>query len=249
MRRDIYGGKDPRDLPAYTVTEASRYLDIARTTVSQWVKGRGRGEARAPRSGRPLVQPAQLAKPTLLSFNNLVELHVLAALRLDERIPMHVLREALDWVSRRLDVARPLLSNRFQKEKEGVRLFYQHIERLVNDVDGAEEIKEHLIDLTVDRGQVQLPDVLDAYLRRIERDTNGVPIRLFPVVLKDLENRPVAVDPRRSFGRPVVANTGVPTFALVERYQAGESVAVLAQEFRLDPEQVRFALRYEREAA
>jgi uncharacterized protein (DUF433 family) len=243
MKRDIYGGKDPRDLPAYTVTEAARYLDLAPSTLRQWVDGRSYATRSGPRSAAGLIVPAGPERPLLLSFHNLVESHVLAGMRLKEGIAMHKVREALALVSKHLKVERPLLSDRFLSD--GAELFFKHIEEMP---DGSEK-REHLIDVTGARGQVHIPEITEVYMRRIQRDVQGVPIRLFPVVLRDLENEPIMVDPRCSFGRPVVAGTGVPTFALAERYRASESIDELAKDFRLDREKVRVALRYEREAA
>lgn len=78
MAIDIYGGRDPRDLPMYTVTEGARYLDLPVSTLRDWVRGR-------PDRFEPV-----LAWPDdeggLLSFTNIVEAHVLSALRRQHRV-------------------------------------------------------------------------------------------------------------------------------------------------------------------
>src|SRR5260370_33769132 len=38
----LYGGRDPRELPNYSITEVASYLWVPRSTVSPWVKGMGR---------------------------------------------------------------------------------------------------------------------------------------------------------------------------------------------------------------
>jgi uncharacterized protein (DUF433 family) len=63
------------------------------------------------------------------------------------------------------------------------------------------------------------------------------------------EPKHVLIDPRRSFGRPVIAGTGIPTSAVADRFFAGESPEHLAHDFRLTPDQVLEAVRYERRAA
>ncbi len=64
-------------MPAYTKAEASRYLRIPHRTLHDWVSGkRSSGGERQ----RPLVSMAEPSQH-LLSFENLLELHVLAALR------------------------------------------------------------------------------------------------------------------------------------------------------------------------
>jgi uncharacterized protein (DUF433 family) len=47
------------------------------------------------------------------------------------------------------------------------------------------------------------------------------------------------------FRQPISAGTGIEARIVTERYRAGESVAELAQDYRLDPEQIEDAIRYE----
>ena len=68
---------EPRATPAYTKAEASRYLGIPHRTLHDWVSGKSdSGGGRQ----RPLVSIAAPSRH-LLSFENILELHVLAALR------------------------------------------------------------------------------------------------------------------------------------------------------------------------
>ena len=53
------------------------------------------------------------------------------------------------------------------------------------------------------------------------------------------------IDPRRGFGQPIIAGTGIEARIVTERYRAGESVAELAQDYRLDPGQIEDAIRCE----
>jgi uncharacterized protein (DUF433 family) len=57
------------------------------------------------------------------------------------------------------------------------------------------------------------------------------------------EARNVIIDPRVSFGRPVLAGTGVPIDNLVERLNAGDTVEDLADDYGLTPDVVRDAIR------
>lgn len=53
------------------------------------------------------------------------------------------------------------------------------------------------------------------------------------------------IDPRISFGRPIVAGSGIPTSAIVQRYLAGEGYEHLANDYRLGVEQIQEAVRCE----
>jgi hypothetical protein len=44
---DLYGGRDPRELPMYSIGEAAVYLGVPRSTLATWVRGqRVRGKTR-----------------------------------------------------------------------------------------------------------------------------------------------------------------------------------------------------------
>jgi uncharacterized protein (DUF433 family) len=60
--------------------------------------------------------------------------------------------------------------------------------------------------------------------------------------------RSIAIDANVAFGRPVLAQKGITTGAIVERMDAGESVAHLAEDYVLSTEEIMEAVLYERAA-
>src|SRR3972149_3750272 len=60
-------------------------------------------------------------------------------------------------------------------------------------------------------------------------------------------------DPNISFGRPVLANKGIPVDVIAERYKAGESIDDLMLDYECEQkeieEAIRFELYYRKEAA
>jgi uncharacterized protein (DUF433 family) len=80
---------------------------------------------------------------------------------------------------------------------------------------------------------------------RVERDPHGLAQRLFPWSRQPDEPTEVEIDPRRAFGRLIIAGTGVPTEVIAERLRAGDSVSHLAEDYRLEVRQVEAALRWE----
>jgi uncharacterized protein (DUF433 family) len=76
---------------------------------------------------------------------------------------------------------------------------------------------------------------------------DGDPIRLYPFSRVPAEGCPriVVIDPRIRFGRPTVADRGVPTDVLFERHQAGESIAELAEDYDAPAAEVEEVIRYE----
>lgn len=55
----------------------------------------------------------------------------------------------------------------------------------------------------------------------------------------------MVIDPFLSFGKPVLAGTGIPTGIIFHRFDVGESIAELADDYALSPEQLEEAIRYE----
>jgi uncharacterized protein (DUF433 family) len=92
--------------------------------------------------------------------------------------------------------------------------------------------------------------LLAEHLERVEWDPSQFPVRLYPflpVVLLSNE-RPIAIDPRIAFGRPVVLRQGISTSAIAERIDVGETVADVAADYDLSPAEIEQAVLYERAA-
>jgi uncharacterized protein (DUF433 family) len=172
----------------------------------------------------------------LLSFINLVELFVLADLRKIHGVPLQRVRAALGYVERTLGIARPLAHARFKTD--GLDLFVEH---LAPDLAGSALVNASA------GGQVTVREALEARLARVEWDRRGMAVRLFPLVRSDAAVQPksIVLDPRRGFGRPVIAKTGIRASIVAERYRAGESARELAHDYGVDVEQIEDAVRCE----
>lgn len=59
------------------------------------------------------------------------------------------------------------------------------------------------------------------------------------------ESMDLYIDPRISFGRPVIAGRGVPTIAISDLYEAGENIDDLANEYECTTKQITAAIRFE----
>jgi len=213
---DLYRGRDPRDVPTYGIREAASYMRLPPTTLREWVTGAAR------------VIPLAGSRPPLLSFWNLVEAYVLAALRRRHRVPLQRVRKALHFVERELDTERPLIEQEFLTN--GLDLFVEYYGKLVNASRA---------------GQTEIRSLLEASLERVERDPKGLAERLFPWTREPGEPREVEIDPRRAFGKLVVAGTGIPTAVIADRLRAGDTLAHLAKDYDLKLDQVGAALRWE----
>jgi uncharacterized protein (DUF433 family) len=219
---------DPREVPTYTPGEAAAYLCLPPTTIRRWIAGQAYGTKKSgPRRAAPVIEEVA-GRPPVLSFWNLVELFVLASIRRRHNIPLQKVRKALRYVRQEFGTARPLAHEDFLTD--GVELFIEKCGKLI---------------AASGEGQMAVRKLLEAALKRIERDPNGLAQRLFPWSRQPDEPTEVEIDPRRAFGRLVIVGTGVPTEIIAERLRAGDTVSHLAEDYRLEVRQVEAALRWE----
>jgi uncharacterized protein (DUF433 family) len=222
---------DLRNQPAYTLAEAARYLKVARATLRSWVVGRSYPKAGGIEQFEPLIHRAT-RQPPLLSFYNLIEAHVLHSLRTEHGIAIKELRSAIRYAEHRLDIDRLLL----RKD------LCTHAGEVFLDEYGK------LINLSAS-GQLAMRRLLAEYLRRVEWDNWQFPIRLYPFISGESSAaRPIAIDPSIAFGRPITTRGSITTGTIAERIDAGESVAELAEDYGLDPNEIEEAVVYERAA-
>src|ERR1700674_295813 len=226
---DLYQGRDPRDLPAYTIGEAAHYLRIPTPTLRSWVVGRN-----YPIKGGDRFFPPVITLPDrtqrLLSFTNLVEAHVLDAIRGQHNVRLPKVRKAVSFLQRNFATRHPLADQRM--ETNGRDLFVRKFGQLIN--------------ISQD-GQLAMRELLDAHLQRIDRDSAGLAIRLYPFTRKREASEPryVLIDPYVAFGRPVLTGTGIPTAVIADRYKAGESIDELASDYEQDRFRIEEAIRCE----
>lgn len=220
---------DPREMPAYTLNEASRYLHIPRDTIRSWVLGTTWTDTAGHK--RPFRRVIELPGKglTLLSFFNLAEVYVLRSLRERYRVQLDLIRKSLDFVRRESGWSRPLIQEDFRTD--GVRLF---VERLGLLMDASTQ-------------QLLIPHVLEERLNRIDWQ-DELAARLYPFTRPEpSKNAPksVVIDPARSFGRPILDGIGVPTTIIADRYKAGDSIKTLVKEYGGPQEDIEEAIRCE----
>jgi len=220
---------DLRDIPAYGLSEASHYLGISKATLRSWVLGRHYPIEAGKQFFKPIIELPDKEK-RLLSFVNLVEAHVLEAIRQRHGIKFWRVRGAVEYLEGQLDSRHPLAEQKFVTD--GIDLFVEQFGRLVN----------------ISReGQLAIKELIQTYLRRIERDSAGFPIRLYPFTRERKPDEPktIVIDPYISFGRPVLAGTGIATTIIAQRYKAGESIEELVEDYGRPTSDIQEAIRCE----
>ena len=156
--------KSELDMAIYSSGEAARYLRLPKSTVYAWT-------TRTP----AIVRPAD-SRLGLLSFSNLIELHILASIRTVHGVSHQAVKRSLDFLRDRLGVERPLLESAMMTD--GKNLFVERMGNLVN-------ISKN--------GQLQIRELMAAHLRRIEWSAEGIGTRLYPFTRPGSTEGPLVV--------------------------------------------------------
>jgi uncharacterized protein (DUF433 family) len=222
------------DTPAYSASEVTRILNLPSATVKAWAFGYNynAGQNRF----QQVIIPADQQR-RLLSFANLCELHILSAIRRHHNVRLGKVRDSIEYLRRELGSTKhPLLDHTLQTNN--IDLFVKHASQLLN--------------ISRD-GQVAMRGDFEQALARIERDNNGSPIRLFPYSRTSISatNQPksVVIDPRVSFGRPILTSAAIPTEIIADRFLAGDSPTEMAKDYRVEEKEIEEAIRFEQRRA
>jgi len=217
---------DLRELPSYSIGEASAYLGIPESTLNTWV----RGYTRRGKSHPPMIRPAD-AERGLLSFYNLVEVHILEAAR-RRKVPTRRLRIAVEWAYETLGGSHPLITNEFALA--GRRVF---VKKLHGDPIEASRF-----------GQViskKMTPLLKKFLQTISRDPHDhTPIEIQPIRKTSTRVGPLVINPKICSGRPVVRGTDVLASVLRHRAKAGEPLSDLSKDYGLDVREIKKVVNY-----
>jgi uncharacterized protein (DUF433 family) len=227
FQRDV----DLRDQPMYTVGEVAQYVGVRSMTLLTWLYGRTYHTKQGQKMWKPVIKPASEDK-ALLSFYNLAEAHILASTRYQHKVSFPVIREAIDYVRKHSGNGHPvnehpLLSRDFYTD--GRDIFVQSIQETVR----------------ISRGvQLGFKPILDLYLKHIVWDKQYKPVKVFPIIKGQADDKVISIMPTVSSGRPTIDGTGVQVFILWKRWQAGEEYATIADDFDIPVAKVKRAIEY-----
>lgn len=220
---------DPRIARAiFTQRETAAYLGTPKSTIQWW--------ARPPDHKAPLITCfPQNGREATVPFIGFAEAFVLASFR-RAGVPMQRIRPAVDVLANEIGIEHALASKRLYTD--GAEVLYDYAERR-----GDEDMLELVV---VRTKQHQFAGVVSSYLKRIHYGGDGW---ASSVRLPTYEHADVVVDPEIAFGLPLVVHGGARVEDLVDRFQAGDSVAEIAADFDVPPEEVEDVIRLATRAA
>ena len=212
----------------FTLRETAAYLDVPKSTVHWWAaqpQGKTPLITRFPREGRQATVP----------FIGFAEAYVLASFR-KAGVPLQRIRPAVEVLSKEIGIEHALASDRLYTD--GAEVLYDYATKRGED---------DLLDLVVLRTkQHQFSDLVKGYLKRIRYAGDGW---ASSVRLPTYRQAEVVVNPKIAFGLPLVVHGGARVEDLVDRFQAGDSVAEIAKDFDVPAGEVEDVIRVATKAA
>lgn len=211
--------------PAYPLAEAARILGTNPSTLRAWLHGRDYSTKGGPRRSVPVLH-ATHRPGAPLSFIDLVEAHMLLAIRKGYGIPLKNMRAAMDYL----------------REQGGDLLFLAH-QNFKHDCRHLYVKQDDRLLSLSERGQQVHPGVIADGLKQIIYGEDGYADRLFPR-LKNQEQKTIMLAPTIGFGRPTLARLGVSVGAIAERFEAGEPMVDLAADYGATVSEIEDAIRW-----
>lgn len=205
-------------MPAYQVVDAAKYARVTRQTILNWQN--------AKHAGQQVI--AMRDRGASLSYLQLVELAFVAELR-KAGVKLSDIKNARAYISAKLKTEFPFADVRFKTDGQDILMELGEFSK--------GKVKDKLIKVNKG-GQIAWAPIIKTKFTEFEyQDRIAVKWHV------DGLDSPVSIDPRVSFGAPMVK--GVATWAIKGRYESGESLADIAEDFALDKDEVNFALKFE----
>lgn len=213
----------------YTPAEAGRVLCLPSQQIARWLRGHDVKGKHYDRLWSPQVDLGE--QGIFLGFHDLQEVRVAAAF-IAKGLSAYRVRQAIVLARELIGRDRPLSTSRFRTD--GRSIFLQVVEQ-----DG----QTKLIDLF--KKQYAFREILERSLTNVDYDDSGLPSRWWPLG----RSKGIVLDPERSFGQPIEAETSVPVASLVSAVAAEGSADRAARAWDVPIRAVRRAVAYDRVVA
>jgi uncharacterized protein (DUF433 family) len=223
------------DVPLYTLTDASRYLVVPRSTIETWAHGyERRPRAKAVVKGQPIISAVAQTdrRGPELPFVGIAEAYVLNAFR-RAGVPMQRIRPSIDWLLNNVGPHALASRDLYTDGAEVLWNFAQHAGVGSSD----DRVVKHLI---VPRsGQYVFKDIVQHYLKQISFDDDKF---ASSIRLPQYGDANVVLDPNRGYGQPVFDTSGVKVDDALGPLRAGETFEAVALDYGISASELRDAL-------
>jgi uncharacterized protein (DUF433 family) len=211
----------------YSVPEAARLTRVSIGKIRRWLKGynfkSGESVHHSDAVWQGELEP--LENKLALSFRDLLELRFVDAF-IHAGVSWRTMRRAHTKAQDELKTTHPFCSNRIATD--GKRILLRQAE---------EDSDEALIDLVTN--QREFSRIVQSFLKELE--FSGKDIIWWPLG----KERQIVLDPKRNFGQPIVARSGVPAQTIARSVKANSSEEMVANWYEVQADEVRDAVEWE----
>lgn len=207
-------------IPNYRIREAARYAHLSSQTVANWHSKPG-----ANRRSTLSTKESGAA----LSYLQLIEVAVVASFR-KSGVSLKKIKAAREYLAKQLEAEYPFASYKFKTDGKELWMDYAQFEAKAGDKTLLAASKG---------GQLAWTDIIGRLHEFDYENDEGLAIR-WHVAGRD---ESVVIDPRIQFGAPSVE--GVATWAFRGRWEAGETLDDIADDFGVANVDVLAALDFE----
>lgn len=207
----------------YSLADAARLTGANAETIRRWTD-----ESNG-------IVPRQFASERVLTFEELMEIHFIHLFR-SEGVSFQTIRKASEAAAAKFHTRYPFTFKRF--DTDGNTVFATLIKQRPQDV--MVEDLQH--------GQYVFQSIMRPFFRKLEFPADSEHVsRFWPRTKKGR----VVLDPKRKFGKPIDAETGVSTSAIYEAVTAGggQKPEVVAQWLSIPLAAVKAAVDFEHSLA
>jgi uncharacterized protein (DUF433 family) len=207
-------------VPNYRIREAARYAQLSSQTVAKW-------HTRPGANRRSTLSTKE--KGAALSYLQLIEVAVVSSFR-KSGVKLKKIQAAREYLSKQLEAEFPFAAYRFKTDGKELWMDYAQFEAKSGD---------KTLLAASQGGQLAWSDIIGRLHEFDYENDRDLAIR-WHVAGRDQN---VIIDPRIQFGAPSVE--GVATWAFKGRWDAGEDLDDIADDFGLSNSDVLGALRFE----
>ena len=173
---------------------------------------------------RPVLEGKR--KRVALSYLQLVEAAFVASFR-SLGVPLQRVRTARDYLAQMFEADYPFAQ--LELQTDGLDIFKQ-----------VSADREELFIAASRSGQQTWPELISDRIAQFDY-VHGLALRWHPRG----RNVPIVVDPQIAFGAPTLENAGIATWALAERFKAGEEPEEIQEDFGISGDSLVAALDFE----
>lgn len=219
----------------YSIPEAARLLRIPSRKLRRWADGYTFRVGESERFSGPVLQSRLRSANDVefLTFLDLMELKFVGMFR-QEGVSMKVIRDAAAVGAKLFETDHPFAVKRFDTDGRRIFATLDKGEARPTRISDSRLVQELHI------SQYVFGRMVRPFFRKLDSGDKEI-LRYWPLG----KNKRVVLDPQRAFGKPIDAETGVPTFVLYQASQSGEPRHRIAAWYNVPLAAVSRAVEYE----